>query len=327
MSRRCKREKPTTVYAYALYFNNNYAYVGISYGPEHRIAKGHIGLLNDNKHYNRFMQRVYNKYGLEHYYIWYDEPVPITDKRACNMLEARKYREVAAIGWHMTNLVVPGGNLNRLYDFEALQESHRVRSIGMSERMQEVMSRPEVRAKISASTKAAMWRTDVRERYLIGMAAIDKDEWRQTISATTKAAMQRPDVKQRHLDAIHTGQRTKQAYANYSKSHKAVMQRPGMRETVSVATKAGMAKPGVSDKIRKGMAFAHKYGQVFKVWHATEQLPDYLHFIQHNSMAIFFVWDTREVQFAMPITEVPEYRVARLDNHDALVGIERFITD
>ena len=49
----------------------------------------------------------------------------------------------------------------------------------------------EVRQDISAKTKEAMWRPDVRQRYLEGLAKRD-------VSGSTRAAMARPDVKERH---------------------------------------------------------------------------------------------------------------------------------
>tara|TARA_B110001450_G_scaffold230153_2_gene231222 strand:- start:6395 stop:8065 length:1671 start_codon:yes stop_codon:yes gene_type:complete len=110
-------------------------------------------------------------------------------------------------------------------------------------------SRPEVRAKMSAISKAANARPGVKERRLASLKATNaQPEVKERRSVAAKATMARSEVKEKHSASLKAAHARPEVRDKRIASLKITYGRPEMRAKMSAISKAANARPEVRER-------------------------------------------------------------------------------
>jgi hypothetical protein len=144
-------------YIYVLYFGNNYVYVGSTNDTNRRI-NSHLKQLQSGIHYNQFMQRVYNKYGL----IKYEVQDFLVSAKHCIGTEQLVYDEFIGDGYKVCNLFPPVSEKVSIATKKALNTPE------MHKRLSDIakynQSLPHVKMKHMIATKEGLNKPGVQKR-------------------------------------------------------------------------------------------------------------------------------------------------------------------
>lgn len=325
------------VYFYVLLFGNNWAYVGSSHQPMFRIVGDHMHDLQEGCHDSKWMQNIYNKHGLDDFYI-FDF---CTDEDHRTAVEQLAYNYVKSTGCKMCNAILPKKSRTYLHctDIDYAE--------ACSKRMSEI-------------NKITWLNEETRLKRIRGISTASRNNWqdaeyrRKQIAAyntpaaklnRSKGQLKRFETKEsRELlsQQIKKTTSTTEWLQGQSKRSKAMWHKQEFRDKISktyatedyktkasARSKKSFENPEYKARITKVTVFGNRYGfakSVFKFNEETGCFKPYMHFIlpktgQYANKAVVFIWDTREVVAILDAKDVPEgyVKCSKVDSYEPLI--------